>query len=90
MRLVGPPPVVVTLPESSARRREAGRHKATKRPRGEVKGRHWFGGAEARRVRGWPWRSPIMFCLAFATVLTLVVVPVLYAAFYRVPSLSPA
>ena len=27
----------------------------------------------------------IMFGLGFATVLTLVVVPVLYAAFYRVP-----
>ncbi len=32
----------------------------------------------------------IMFGLAFATVLTLIVVPVLSAAFYRVPSPSPA
>ncbi len=31
-----------------------------------------------------------MFGLAFATVLTLIVVPVLYAAFYPVPSPSPA
>ncbi len=30
-----------------------------------------------------------MFGLAFATVLTLIVVPVLYAAFYRVPSPGP-
>ena len=28
----------------------------------------------------------IMFGLLFATILTLVVVPVLYAIFYRVPS----
>ena len=32
----------------------------------------------------------IMFGLALATVLTLIVVPLLYAAFYRVPSPSPA
>ncbi len=32
----------------------------------------------------------IMFGLAFATVLTLIVVPGLYAAFYRIPSPSPA
>ena len=28
----------------------------------------------------------VMFGLAFATVLTLIVVPVLYACFYRVPN----
>ena len=32
--------------------------------------------------------DPIVF--AFATVLTLIVVPGLYAVFYRVPSPSPA
>jgi multidrug efflux pump subunit AcrB len=30
----------------------------------------------------------IMFGLTFATVLTLIVVPVLYAVFFRVPSQS--
>ncbi len=43
----------------------------------------WRGGGRSRRVT-------VLFGLAFATVLTLIVVPVLYAAFYRVPSLSPA
>ncbi len=60
-----------------------------KHPRAEVKGRNWFGGAEhAVCVVGHGGHR--MVGLAFATVLTLIVVPVLYAAFHGAPSPSPA